>query len=119
MFRLRNEQLAAFEADARRRDLARMRDHAREHFPEQVEGLSLDEFDACLWRLAGEAGAFGLSGMDEVLLFVNLSLHFGEGFLEMPRHFWMRQIMTDPSIPSAGERIRTIHEEAVLRGVEP
>ena len=117
LFTIRKEQLAVFGAAARLRDAARLRAHAREHFREQLATVPDPELDATLSRMADDAGTLGLSRRSDVLLFVNLSLALGEGFLSRPRHLWMRRMMSDESLGTPAERIRRLHAEAIERGL--
>jgi FAD/FMN-containing dehydrogenase len=113
---IRNAQLAAFDEAALQRSIGGISAHVRKHFTALLAGVPQERLDRALRRIVAEAGSRGLQRTDEVLLFVNLSMVFGEGFTQRTELTWMQQILNDPALRSPRERIRRVHAEAVRRG---
>lgn len=118
MLVIRNEQLAAFDVVAQRQALGELRLHARAHFAVLLRDVPDERLELVLRRLVAAARLRGLERMAEVLLFVNLGIVLGEGFLSRPELSWMQQMMNDSSLGSPRQRIRRVHAEAVKR-MEP
>ncbi|MBS2025680.1 MAG: hypothetical protein JST92_25045, partial [Deltaproteobacteria bacterium] len=66
-------------------------------------------------RMIAAAKARGLVRMNEVLLYVNLGVVFGERFLQRRELEWLRQIMDDEAVGPPLARVRKAHAEAVKR----
>ena len=114
MWLIRNAQLAVFDKEALRQAILSMRVHVRTHFKELLREVPDERLFAVLSRVVGDARAQGLVRLSEVLLYVNLSMVFGEGFLDRTELPWMREIMNEAG-SAPRDRIRKLHAEAVKR----
>ena len=118
LWTIRDAQLHLLTEDARRRDLLTVREHARRFFTALLAEVPDEKLDRALARMVAEAGRRGLTARKDVLLFVNLSLAYGEAFWERRELAWANDLLEDRAVGSPAERLRNLYAEAARRGGE-
>lgn len=115
MLIIRDSQLRVFEEAQRSALVDRLIEHTQTHLAARVADVDDARLRAMLDRVARDAARLGLTALRDVLLFTNLSVVYGEGFLGLREHAWMRDALADARVSSPSERLRLLYQEALRR----
>jgi hypothetical protein len=115
MLTIRAEQMKAFEAITGRVFIENMMAHLRAHFPSETRGIDVKGLRERIQRELVSAARFGIVAENDVSLFLNLSMLFGEGFIDAPERVWARDYLTDREVPDAGIRMNRLYDGAIAR----
>jgi len=111
---IRDSQMHALAAAADRGLEERMRAHLRSHFPDECQAL---EPVLELWVREGIAAARGrgLASERHLCKYLGLTMVFGLHFAAAPHLDWVRAVLDDPGVPSPGDRLERLYQEALHR----
>ena len=114
MWRLRDAQVAAFEAVREEEFRLRLREHLRRHFPAECAALG-DELDEHLAKAIELARRSGLSTERDLAKYASLTLVAGLYFATDPARVWMGRMLEDEGVGSPSERLDCVHDELLRR----
>jgi hypothetical protein len=99
MIRIRAEQEIAFRIAAQSAFIDDLFDYFQNLYPELYPLESASDFRARLHRIVQGVNRYKLTGYQAVLIFVWLTLTFGEGFERDPKRSWTQSILNSPNLP--------------------
>ncbi|MDB4932681.1 MAG: hypothetical protein JWM10_5165 [Myxococcaceae bacterium] len=115
MLIIRDVQLQALRRPPRVPAATLCREHLRAHFGERLGGVDDGALARFVERATREAGGYDLTELRDLLLFLNLSVVYGEGFLAHPALRWVRAALLDASVGAPSERMRQAYDEVLRR----
>lgn len=110
MFRIRPEQMNAFEVEDRRRFESRLAGHLEEAYPEVAARHEPRELLDFVHETVDRALAHGIRLENDVVSFAEFTCLLGLAFETRPEHEWAAKILDDPSV-SGAEKVERIREE--------
>src|SRR5579872_367503 len=113
MLVIRKAQLDVLGDAARRSALEVVQQHVRRYFADLMEDFTDEELYTLLSRISLECEQRGILGMRSLILFTNLSLVYGRGFLDRPEQAWMKEMLLDGKAGQPAEQLRKIYEKAM------
>lgn len=114
MFFIRDEQLSALATVTRQAFVALACEHLRRHFPD-VDAERGDLWPGRVERALTQAAALGLHSTHLQWRFLHLSAVTDWDFIKRPQLQWVMQILTDPRVSSASERLDRAFDELRYR----
>ena len=97
MLTINARQMAVFAAEARRRFVAKMRDHATSMFPQRTKQLGSDRLDQLIEDGIAAASRYGLITEQDVALFIDLMIGLAPDFDAAPECAWVRPFLEGDS----------------------
>jgi hypothetical protein len=100
---IRDEQMAVFEVDARRRAFERLREHLRAACPSQTRALRDPQFLAEIEQGVAHAAQYGITAEADVRVFLECRLELGADFDAREDTAWAGEILRDPTLFGSGK----------------
>lgn len=98
MLTIRDEQMSVFEADARRRAVARLAEHLRLACPDQAGGLRAAQLQREVEAGIAHAAAYGIEGEADLRVFLECRLELGADFDVREDTAWAGAILRDETL---------------------
>ena len=100
---IRDEQMAVFEVDARRRAFERLREHLRAACPAQTRALRDPQLLAEVEQGVAQAARYGITAEADVRVFLECRLELGADFDVREDTAWAGEILRDPTLFGSGK----------------
>ncbi len=110
MWRIRDRQLAVFEAAGRERFAVSLDDHLREHHELDHWRLGEVEVRRLIQRTLARGPRFGIEHLDDYCRLLSLSVVYGEDFVE--KKPWIERTLADPQLGPPIQRFRIVYDLA-------
>ncbi len=115
MLIIRREQIAVFEKQAEERFIDKMVLHLRTQFPEETA-----TYDDIILRTRIRSELTGAKRFEVVserssCYYLNLSIVYGEGFIDLEDNLWMQDYLTDDEVPDVDDRMDRLYQAAIKR----
>ena len=117
MLTIRREQMIVFKKQAEERFIDRMVLYLRKQFSEETAAYSDKALRARIRNELTGAKRFHLISERAICYYLNLSIMYGEGFMDREDALWMRDYLTDPDVPDPSERMYRLYQ-AVIKKLE-
>jgi hypothetical protein len=115
MLTIRKEQIDIFKIQAEERFIDKMILHLRKQFPEETATYDDMVLRTRIRNELTSARGFQLVSERSICYYLNLSIMYGEGFIELEDNLWMKDYLTDTEVPDPDERMNRLYRAAIKR----
>jgi hypothetical protein len=98
MLKIRDEQMAAFEGDARKRFVERLVARIEANFPEKYGKMGPDGTQKYVEDAIKKAETYQIRTQSAVIMLIELMLNFGDNFELSPDRQWAQNMMKHPTL---------------------
>ena len=107
--------MIVFKNQAEERFIDRMVLYLRKQFSEETAAYSDKTLRARIRNELTGARRFHLISERALCYFLNLSIIYGEGFIDREDALWMQDYLTDPDVPDPNERMYRLYQAVIKR----
>ncbi len=118
MLVIRKAQKEALDAAMRERFLRRAAEHLRQIFPEETRARDEAALRAFIETGIARARAYGITGQQEVVLFLDLMMGLGPDFDQRPENAWAAEILSRKDLGQR-ERMAALCQRLQARTPQP
>ena len=107
--------MIVFKNQAEERFIDKMVLYLRKQFSEETAAYSDKTLRARIRNELTGARRFHLISERALCYFLNLSIIYGEGFIDREDALWMQDYLTDPDVPDPNERMYRLYQAVIKR----